>query len=89
MKPRRTIRIALFTGEEQGMLGSRAYVRGHRSEMSNHVCALALDWGQGPITGMPLAGHTELATPLKHFAEIVAGWGPLRVDNSYLSFTDA
>ena len=89
VKPRRTIRIALFTGEEQGMLGSRAYVRGHRSEMRNHVCALALDRGQGPITGMPLAGHTELARALKHFAEIVAGWGSLRVDNSYLSFTDA
>ena len=29
LKPRRTIRIALWTGEEQGLLGSRAYVREH------------------------------------------------------------
>jgi len=29
LKPRRTIRIALWTGEEQGLLGSRAYVRQH------------------------------------------------------------
>jgi hypothetical protein len=29
VKPRRTIRIALWTGEEQGLLGSRAYVREH------------------------------------------------------------
>ncbi len=29
LKPRRTIRIALWTGEEQGLLGSRAYVRKH------------------------------------------------------------
>lgn len=89
LKPRRTIRIALFTGEEQGMLGSRAYVRSHQSEIRNHVCALALDWGHGPITGMPLAGHTELAAPLKHFAEIAAGFGLLKIDNSYLTFTDA
>jgi carboxypeptidase Q len=29
VKPRRTIRIALWTGEEQGLLGSRAYVANH------------------------------------------------------------
>jgi hypothetical protein len=29
LKPRRTIRIGLWTGEEQGLLGSRAYVRQH------------------------------------------------------------
>src|SRR6476620_2519146 len=29
LKPRRTIRIALWTGEEQGLLGSRAYVSKH------------------------------------------------------------
>jgi carboxypeptidase Q len=29
VEPRRTIRVALWTGEEQGLLGSRAYVREH------------------------------------------------------------
>jgi hypothetical protein len=33
LKPRRTIRIALWTGEEQGLLGSRAYVKQHFGEM--------------------------------------------------------
>ena len=32
LKPRRTIRIALWTGEEQGLLGSRAYVKDHFGE---------------------------------------------------------
>ena len=89
LKPRRTIRIVLFSGEEQGMLGSRAYVRAHQSEMPNLVCALALDWGHGPITGMPLAGHTEMSLPLKSFAEAVVGLGTVKIDNSYLSYTDA
>jgi len=35
LKPRRTIRIALWTGEEQGLLGSRAYVKQHFGEMKN------------------------------------------------------
>ena len=33
LKPRRTIRVALWSGEEQGLLGSRAYVRQHFGEM--------------------------------------------------------
>jgi Zn-dependent M28 family amino/carboxypeptidase len=33
LKPRRTIRIALWTGEEQGLLGSRAYVAQHFGKM--------------------------------------------------------
>ena len=38
-KPRRTIRFVLFTGEEEGLLGSLAYVKTHQSEMTNHVAA--------------------------------------------------
>jgi carboxypeptidase Q len=33
LKPKRTIRFALFSGEEQGLNGSRAYVEAHRDEM--------------------------------------------------------
>ena len=34
LKPRRTIRVALWSGEEQGLLGSRAYVREHFGEIA-------------------------------------------------------
>ncbi len=50
VKPRRTIRFVLFTGEEQGLLGSQAYVRRHKDDLANILCVFALDWGQGPIT---------------------------------------
>jgi hypothetical protein len=33
LKPRRTIRVALWSGEEQGLIGSRAYVKEHFGEM--------------------------------------------------------
>src|SRR5207249_5422512 len=36
-RPRRTIRFVLFTGEEQGLDGSFAYVKEHKAEMANHL----------------------------------------------------
>lgn len=68
----RTIRFVLFTGEEQGLLGSQAYVKQHETELSGLVCALILDWGAGPITKFPLAGHLELKRPLENFLPVSA-----------------
>jgi carboxypeptidase Q len=45
LKPRRTIRIALWSGEEQGLLGSRAYVAKHFGSMQNPATSAA------PATG--------------------------------------
>jgi hypothetical protein len=36
-------------GEEQGLLGSLAYVKQHQGEMKNHLGGIVLDFGQGPI----------------------------------------
>jgi hypothetical protein len=48
LRPARTLRFVLFTGEEEGLLGSRAYVRQHAAELGNIVAVFALDWGAGP-----------------------------------------
>jgi hypothetical protein len=45
LKPRRTIRIALWSGEEQGLLGSRAYVAEHFGTLQNPATSAA------PATG--------------------------------------
>jgi Zn-dependent M28 family amino/carboxypeptidase len=45
--PRRTIRVVLFTGEEQGLLGSRVWVKEHAAEVPKLVCALVLDGDKG------------------------------------------
>lgn len=89
IRPRRTIRFVLFTGEEEGMLGSIAYTRTHKAELKNHVCAFVLDWGSGPITGIPLAGHDELEPSFMRFANLMADFGEIKVDHTYLCFTDA
>jgi Zn-dependent M28 family amino/carboxypeptidase len=88
VRPKRTIRFVLFTGEEQGLLGSLAYVRNHKKDLKNFVCAFAMDWGPGPIIKLPLAGHDELVSVFEHFVQTVSDIGEVRVDTSYLSFTD-
>jgi hypothetical protein len=52
VQPRRTIRIALWSGEEQGLLGSRAWVENH-PEMHDRISAYVnLDNGTGRIRGI-------------------------------------
>jgi carboxypeptidase Q len=84
-QPRRTVRLVLFTGEEQGLLGSRAWVRQRAAEMPNTVCALAVDWGAGPIRSLPVAGHEELKRDLAPVAEELH----LELPDGFLTFTDA
>lgn len=57
--PRRSIRFVLFTGEEQGMLGSWAYARAHRSELDRMVAAVIFDDGNGRVTGYSLEGRKD------------------------------
>lgn len=70
LKPRRTIRIALWTGEEQGALGSKAYVAQHyrnkggdspdaKREYDNFSLYLNLDGGTGKIRGIFELGNTR------------------------------
>lgn len=67
LKPRRTIRIALWTGEEEGLMGSRAYVREHfgysdssgfhpTAEQKKLAAYFNVDNGSGRIRGIYLQG---------------------------------
>jgi carboxypeptidase Q len=51
MKPKRTLRVVLFSGEEQGLLGSKAYVEAHRAELGKIQAVLVQDAGAGRIMG--------------------------------------
>ncbi len=64
LQPRRTIRIALWAAEEQGLLGSRAYVRRHfydngtaKPEHANLAAYFNLDNGTGRIRGIWSQGN--------------------------------
>lgn len=68
LTPRRTIRVALWSGEEQGLLGSRAYVDAHygtaeapKPDYDRFVAYLNLDSGTGRIRGANVFGPVEAA----------------------------
>ncbi|HWH03932.1 MAG TPA: M20/M25/M40 family metallo-hydrolase [Gemmatimonadales bacterium] len=60
VKPKRTIRFVLFTGEEEGLLGSQAYAKAHAGEADSIQAVIVLDNGVGAVTGQALQGRTEL-----------------------------
>ena len=49
LKPKRTIRFILFSGEEQGLNGSRAYIEAHKSELPKFSAVLVHDIGTGKV----------------------------------------
>jgi carboxypeptidase Q len=60
VKPKRTIRFILFTGEEQGLIGSRKYAETHAAEADSIQAVIVLDNGAGAITGQALQGRPDL-----------------------------
>ena len=89
LRPERTLRFVLFTGEEEGLLGSRAYVRQHAAELGNIVAVLALDWGAGPVVKLPTAGHAELIPLLRDFNELTPDLHLEPPNDGWLFMTDA
>lgn len=73
--PRRSIRFVLFSGEEQGMLGSYAYVRAHRGEMDRVAAAVIFDEGIGRVTGYSLGGRRDAELALREILKPIDSWG--------------
>ncbi|HEY9015971.1 MAG TPA: M20/M25/M40 family metallo-hydrolase [Gemmatimonadales bacterium] len=72
LKPKRSIRFILFSGEEEGLLGSRAYAEAHQKEADSIQAVLVLDNGTGAITGQALQGRADLQQLWKQLLAPVA-----------------
>jgi len=59
-RPKRTIRFILFSGEEQGLLGSRAYALNHRHELDKAAGVVIYDSGTGKTTGFSVGGRKDV-----------------------------
>jgi hypothetical protein len=66
VKPRRTIRFVLFTGEEQGLNGSRAYVKAHKDELPKISGVLVHDSGTGKVLTIGLMRNYGARESIDH-----------------------
>lgn len=96
-KPRRTIRVALWGGEEEGLLGSRAYVREHfadRATMSlrpEHASLAAYfnsDNGTGRVRGIWLQGNTAVRPVFEQWIKPLADLGVTAAGPRSVTSTD-
>ena len=97
-KPRRTIRIALWSGEEEGLFGSTAYVRQHfgspkdpggvKPEYEKLSVYFNQDYGAGQYRGIYLQGNEAARAMLTAWMEPFRDFGMTTVSNQSVGSTD-
>lgn len=75
LRPRRTIRVVLFTNEENGSRGGTGYHDAHRDELSKHLFVIESDSGIYRPEGFGLAANAPLLvrSNLTEIAKLLAG----------------
>ena len=73
--PRRTIRFVLFSGEEQGTIGSFEYVKAHRVELDKIRAMITFDAGIGRVTGYSLGGRRDIEAGVREVLKPLESWG--------------
>ena len=73
IRGRRTIRLVFFSGEEQAILGSHAYVDAHGAELDRIDAVAIMDEGAGVPKGFRLHGRTDLEAALRAILQPLAG----------------
>lgn len=84
--PRRTIRFALWGGEEEGLLGSYAYTQQHLGEMSRCVAVLNTDNGAGHPKGWKVEGRKDMKQAMQPISDTLLkdlGGGGLSMETTY------
>ncbi len=77
LRPRRTIRVVLYTNEENGTRGGAAYLEAHRAEVAKHIFAIESDSGVYRPEGFGLAANAPLQarSNLQEIAKLLSGIG--------------
>ena len=84
--PRRSVRLALWGGEEQGLLGSYAYTQAHQSELNECVAVLNTDNGAGHPKGWKVEGREDLRKAMQPWSDGLLkdlNGGELSLDTTY------
>jgi hypothetical protein len=84
--PRRSIRLALWGGEEEGLLGSYAYTQSHLAELNQCVAVLNTDNGAGHPKGWKTEGREDLKKAMQPWSDGLLkniGGGDLSTETTY------
>jgi carboxypeptidase Q len=80
LRPRRTVRVVLFTNEENGLRGGLAYRDRHRDELHRHVMMLESDSGVFPPVRIGVSGSDQARATIRDIATLLTGIDAHRVD---------
>jgi len=73
LQPRRTVRVVLYTNEENGLAGGRAYLERHRGHLDKHVMMLESDSGVFKPTGFGFTGSAAARATVQEIATLLKG----------------
>lgn len=76
-RPRRTIRMVMWTGEELGIVGARQYIRAHKSEEANLQFVMESDMGTFSPLGLAVSGTDEVKCILQEVMKLLNPIGKL------------
>ena len=94
VKPKRTIRVALWAGEEQGLLGSKAYVDAHltgdrnKAERDRFSVYFNLDNGYPPVTGFYMEGNDPALKLMEAWVKPLSNLGVIQTMPGHIGATD-
>jgi len=82
LRPRRTVRVVLFTNEENGSRGGLGYRDQHQAELANHVLMLETDGGVFRPLGFGFSGSDAARATVRDIATLLVGVGATRIGAS-------
>lgn len=74
-RPKRSIRVILFAGEEVGLVGAQQYMEKNGENIPNHVIGVEWDFANGPIYDMRPGVGPESLNAMREFAALIAPMG--------------
>jgi carboxypeptidase Q len=80
LRPRRTVRVVLFTNEENGLRGGNAYRDAHKDELKNHILLLESDGGVFDPDGFGFTGPDDARAVVTAIGTLLKGLGASAIE---------